>query len=252
VLKTLPSVLLATTLICLAGCKTHSAPPVDEQALKTFTHDMQQALYRSIVLANTGEQVGAVMLKVTLDRNSAPIGCESRRAPLSYEQQLPAGVMRSDRQALNSLVEAQCWKTIYPVVPKDQLDKKGEVEVRAPMVLVLPAAVQAPGSDRYRVTAQQQYFWQHLLRDQPVSSIGRASVTYQASAQGQVEGCLVQLYPHPLRPDAFRLDGTLQAQLNSRCMALDLSKMPGFASNEPGPVNGYSVVDYAPWRVGRP
>ncbi|CAM3130629.1 hypothetical protein ACU5P1_14340 [Pseudomonas plecoglossicida] len=119
------------------------------------------------------------------------------------------------------------------------------LEVRAPMVVVLPAAPRS-------VTAQQQYFWEHLLRDQPVTSIGRAAVHYQGNAQGKVEGCLVQLFPHPLRQDAFRLDGNLQAQLNSRCMALDLSKMPGFAYDEQGVASGYSEVDYAPWRVGRP
>ena len=85
-----------------------------------------------------------------------------------------------------------------------------------------------------------------------MTSIGRASVYYEANAQGHVEGCLVQLYPHPLRRDAFRLDGNLQAQLNSRCMALDLRKMPGYVTDERGLASGYSEVDYAPWRVGRP
>ncbi|MNE62210.1 hypothetical protein D3C80_1574790 [compost metagenome] len=73
---------------------------------------------------------------------------------------------------------------------------------------------------------------------------------YQANTQGKVDGCLVQLSPNPLREDAFRLDGNLQAQLNSRCMKLDLSKMPGFSSNEQGKAEGYSEVDYAPWMVG--
>ena len=70
--KTLSPVLLITALICLAGCTSHSSSKVDEQTLKTFTHDMQQALTRSIAMANTGEQAGAVLLKVTLDRHSAP------------------------------------------------------------------------------------------------------------------------------------------------------------------------------------
>lgn len=33
-------------------------------------------------------------------------------------------------------------------------------------------------------------------------------------------------------------------------MKLDLSKMPGFSSNEQGKAEGYSEVDYAPWMVG--
>jgi len=35
-------------------------------------------------------------------------------------------------------------------------------------------------------------------------------------------------------------------------MALDLRKMPGFVTDERGLASGYSEVDYAPWRVGRP
>lgn len=243
--KTLSPALLITALICLAGCKNHSSSKVDEQTLKTFTRDMQQALTRSIAMANTGEQAGAVLLKVTLDRHSAPLRCESGRAPLTYELKMPAGVMPTNLKGLNALVEAQCWKTIYPVVPQEMLDENGEVEVRAPIVVVLPA-------QRHSGIAQQQFFWESLLRDQAVTSIGRASVYYEANAQGHVEGCLVQLYPHPLRRDAFRLDGNLQAQLNSRCMALDMRKMPGFATDERGLARGYSEVDYAPWRVGRP
>lgn len=44
----------------------------------------------------------------------------------------------------------------------------------------------------------------------------------------------MQIYPHPNRPDDFRLDGKLQAEVNSRCMALDLSKLPGFSADEHG------------------
>jgi len=252
VFKMLSPLLLTTTLIWQTGCKTHSAPAVDDQAYKTFTHGMQQALFRSIVTAYTGEQVGAVMLKVTLDRQSAPIHCEAGRAPLTYELKLPAGVMPTNLQALNRLVEAQCWKSIYPVVPAEMFGESDEIKLHAPLILVLPAALQAPGTERHRLMVQQQFFWEHLLRDQPVTSIGRAAVSYQANAQGHVEGCLVQLLPHPLRPDAFRLDGNLQTALNSRCMALDLSKMPRFATDEQGVASGYSEVDYAPWRVGRP
>ncbi|MNM82737.1 hypothetical protein D3C81_947760 [compost metagenome] len=255
VFKILPPALLSAALVTLAGCQSSpsadSQIKADAQAFKTFTVDMQQALQRSIALAPTGEQIGAVTLQVTFDRQSAPVACKARKAPLKYGALLPADVMPSDHQALANLVEALCWKTIYPVVPAALFNGEDTLEVRAPIVVQLPRAIQAPGSARHRAIAQREYFWQQLLRDQPVTSIGKASVFYQANTQGKVEGCLVQLSPNPLREDAFRLDGNLQAQLNSRCMKLDLSQMPGFSPNEQGKAEGYSELDYAPWKVGR-
>jgi len=252
VFKSLSPLVFATALITLAGCQSKPAPEVDEQARQTFISDMQRALIHSMATADTGEQIGAVLLEVTLDGQSAPTHCKAVRAPVKYRMALPADVMPTDINALTRLVEAQCWKTIYPVVPAAVREENGTVDVRAPLYIVLPGAAQAPDTLRRKAYAQRDFFWQHLLRDQPVTSIGKASLYYQANAQGKVEGCLVQLYPHPLRTDAFRLDGNLQALLNSRCMALDLSKLPGFAVDAQGQATGYTEMDYAPWRFNRP
>ncbi|GHS80196.1 hypothetical protein PAGU2196_10300 [Pseudomonas sp. PAGU 2196] len=255
VFKTLPPALLSAALIAMAGCQaspsTDTQAAADAQAFKTFTVEMQRALERSIALAPTGRQLGAVTLQVTFDRHSAPVACKASKAPFKYGALLPADVMPSDHQALANLVEALCWKTIYPVVPASLFGGEATLDVRAPIIVQLPASIQAPGSARQRANAQREYFWQQLLRDQPVTSIGKATVFYQANAQGKVEGCLVQLSPTRLREAAFRLDGNLQAQLNSRCMKLDLSTMPGFSTNEQGTAEGYSELDYAPWKVGR-
>lgn len=250
-LKSLSPALLSVALFLLPGCQSHVAEKVDPQARKTFVSDMQQALKLGIATADTDEQVGVVMLTVKLDQHSSPTLCKASKAPVRLEMQLPADVKRSDFKALASMVEAQCWKTIYPVVPEGMRDEDGTVEVRAPMFVLLSAAAQAPGTPRRQVIAQREYFWQHLLRDQPVNSIGRVSVYYQANAQGKVEDCLVQIYPHPLQPNDFRLDGTLQAQLNSRCQTMDLSRLPGFSPDMHGVAKGYSELEYAPWRVGR-
>lgn len=247
---------LAAALLTLAGCQsTPSDTPkdqVDPQAFKAFTVDMQHALQLSIATAVTGEQVGAVTLQVTLDRNSAPTACKARVEPFKYGSKLPANVQPSDHKALAALVEGLCWKTIYPVVPAALFKGEASVDMRAPIVVELPGSVQAPGSARLKANAQREFFWQQLFRDQPVDSIGRAAVFYQADAKGQINGCLVQLSPTPLRSGDFRLDGNLQAQLNSRCMQLNLSQMPGFSTNEQGKAEGYSEMDYAPWKVGRP
>jgi hypothetical protein len=251
VFKSLTPALLTATLIALVGCQTKKNPEMDPKVMKTFTHDMQQALINSVATANTGKQVGVVKLRVTLNRHSAPIACKAFRAPPSQDQLLPTDVPRSDFKALARLVEAQCWVTIYPIVPDNLYDENNTVEIVAPLFVNLPAAAQAPGSARGVANAQREYFWQQLLRDEPVTSVGNAAVYYQANARGKVEGCLVQLYQHPLRPDDFRLDGDLQARLNKRCMALDLSRMPGFSPDMHGVAKGSSKMEYAPWRVGR-
>jgi len=252
VLRSLSPAIVAAALIALAGCQNRPASEVDKQARRTFVSDMQQALKLGIATADTGKQVGVVMLDVKLDQDSAPISCKASKAPAKYETVLPADLLRSDFKSLASMVEAQCWKTIYPVVPKSLREKNGTVEVRAPLFVVLPAFAQAPDTARRQANAQREFFWQHLFRDQPVNSIGRASVYYEADAQGKVQGCLVQIYPHPQRPDDFRLDGKLQAQLNNRCMALDLSSLPGLQADVQGMAKGYSELEYAPWKVGRP
>ncbi|WP_449432216.1 hypothetical protein [Pseudomonas putida] len=251
--KTLTLALSSTALIALAGCQSHTTAQVDAQTRETFVTHMQQALQRSIGMADTGEQLGAVTLQVVLDRNAAPIHCKARRKiPVKLQAQLPGNMQTSNYQALARLVEEQCWKTIYPVVPAAMYDNESSVDVRAPMVLTLPHAAQAPATPRRRANVRRQFFWQQLLRDEAVSSIGMASVHYKANAQGKIEGCLVQLHPHRLRPDAFRLDGQLQARLTSRCLQLDLQQIPAFSSNQGVPAEGYSVIDYAPWKVGRP
>lgn len=249
--RTLIPALIAVTLITLAGCQNRPISDPEKHARRAFVSDMQQALKLGIATADTGKQVGVVMLNVTLDPSAAPISCKASRAPARYETQLPAEPIRSDFKSLAQLVEAQCWKTIYPVVPKPLREDDGTAEIRAPLFVVLPASTQAPGTARRQSNAQREFFWQHLFGDLPVASIGRASVYYEADAQGKVQGCLVQIYPHPLRPDDFRLDGRLQAELNSRCMALDLFSLPGFKADDAGLAKGYSELEYAPWKVAR-
>ncbi|MFJ2983528.1 MULTISPECIES: hypothetical protein [unclassified Pseudomonas] len=250
--KSLPPIVFAIAVNTLAGCQSSPSPEVDEKARRTFISDMQRTLTQSMASADTDEQIGVVMLEVKLTRQSVPVRCKAVKPPVKYQMALPADVTPTDFKALASLVEAQCWKTIYPRVPAQTLEADGTVDVHAPLYIVLPQAAQAPDTLRRKAYAQRDFFWQHLLRDQPVTSIGKALLYYQANAQGKVVGCLVQLYPHPLRTDAFRLDGNLQAQLNSRCMALDLSKLPGFEADAQGLATGYTEMDYAPWRVNRP
>ncbi|NIF28471.1 hypothetical protein F3J44_19065 [Pantoea sp. Tr-811] len=241
------SLSLALLVTALAGCQARTAPDVDAQARKAFIHDVQHAIIGSIATAFTSKQVGVARLQLILDRHSVPVGCKTLRSQAKDNQNLPGDVQRTNEKALAKLVEAQCWKTIYPVVPNAMYGEKDTLELIAPLIVQLPL-----GNGLAQANARRAFFWEHLLRDQPVTSVGRASVFYQANAQGKLEACLVQLHPHPLRPDDFRLDGDLQSRLNSRCLALDLSRMPGFAPDMHGVAKGSSELDYAPWRVGRP
>lgn len=245
-LRPLPFLFLA--LGAVVGCTASPSDSLDERTREAFTSGMMQALHPGIRRADTGTQVGALTLKITLDRQSVPISCVATQARAEHRLVLPSNVRTTDFQALARLVEAQCWKNIYPLVPPAMVGEEGKTEIVAPMILVLPEELQNPGTPRRQANAQRDYFWQHLLRDQPVNGIGRVSVYYQANAEGKIEGCLVQLYPHPLRSAEFRLDGELQARLINRCTALNLRDLPGFTANQ----QGQSTLDYAPWRVGQP
>lgn len=242
---------LAVALLALTAC--HAAPPrAVDPAEQTFKAGMIEALHRSIQQADTGKQIGAVLLHVVLDRRSAPLECKATRAPAKYQSKMPPDVPHSDFQALASLVETQCRRAIYPLAPANAQSTEGVVDVIAPLMLMLPSEAQATSTPRRQANARRDYFWKHLLRDQPISSIGTASVYWRANAEGQVDGCLVQLHPHPLRAAEFRLDGDFQARLSNRCMALNLSDLPYFSVDQQGFAEGYSELDYAPWRVGQP
>jgi len=125
VLRPLSPAIVAAALIALAGCQNRPASEEDKQARKAFVSDMQHVLKLGIATADTGKQVGVVMLNVKLDQHSAPISCKTSKAPMKYERALPADLVRSDFNALANMVEAQCWKTIYPVVPKSMRDEDG-------------------------------------------------------------------------------------------------------------------------------
>lgn len=248
----LPKLLVLIALSSLAGCQTRAAlesqPPTNER----FMREMQYALAQSIASASTGKQVGVVSLKVILDRNAAPIACKARRPLPSAELLLPSDVSRSNFQALASMVEAQCWKTVYPIAPEAMYGERGYLEVVAPLAVHLPAALYAPGAEQWQYNAKRAYFWQHLFGDESLTSVGKATVYYQTDAQGKVTGCLVQMAEHPLRTGDFRLDGALQSRLAQRCMAMDLRPMPGFAADVQGIARGSVRLDYAPWLSARP
>ncbi|CAM4115126.1 hypothetical protein CCOS865_03609 [Pseudomonas reidholzensis] len=255
-LRPLPIALLC--LLTLAGCKTSepaatdTAEAIDPKVMQQFVGDMQKTLQTNIANAVRGTLVGAVKLSIKLDQTYAPVACKAQEPGPKLASLLPADANRSDFKSLAAAVEAQCWKTVYPPVPAGAYDEDGTVEIVAPLIL-MPSANQQPPNPAWVARQQQrEFFWQQLLREQPVDSIGVAIIRYQANSQGKVQGCLIELRPSAARADAFRMDGGLQSRLSSACMALDLQRMPGFAPDPQGKMEGFALVEYAPWKVGRP
>lgn len=251
----LPVILLG--VLALSACKTsgvvgNNVDKVDDKVMQQFTADVQHNLQLNILSASRGKLVGAARLHVTLNKRSEPVACKVTAAAPKHSAMLPADVVRSDFATLANVIEAQCWMTVYPKVPEPLFSEDDSVEMVAPVIVMLPAHWKNAHASWDLRQQQRQYFWHQLMRTQPVDSIGTAVIRYQANAQGKVQGCLIDLQPTRLRTDAFRLDSALQARLNSACLGLDLQAMPGFAPDPHGRVEGYALVEYAPWKVGRP
>jgi hypothetical protein len=124
-------------LLTLMGCsqKTTATPAVDAPTMAAFIAGMQNALSSRLNAANQGTLVGAVTLKLSLDRNSRPIACKAVPSSPQIARLLPADAIVSDFAALARLAERECWLTTYPPVPEG-LFEHDQVEVAAPLVLM--------------------------------------------------------------------------------------------------------------------
>ena len=250
----LPGVLL---LMMLGGCGTthrsleHAPSTVDEQTRPDFMVAFQRTLQRDMATAIAGSLIGPIDLHITLDRRNALLGCKASRPRPTTMRAFPATLMPSSYKDLAEAVERQCWKSIYPQVPAALHEADGTIEVIAPLIMMPSPASQAL-DQRWRLNyAQREFFWQQLLLDHPVHSIGKAVIHFQADARGKVESCLVNLIPTAARPDAFEPDGNLQALLITRCKGLDLRQLPGFTLDALGKAQGSVSVEYAPWKTSR-
>jgi hypothetical protein len=202
--------------------------------------------------ANSQGAVGIKNLRIKFNRNNEILSCDAGPAGAPSVAQMPSMTQRLDASKIVRLVNRECWKIIYPLVPVHLFKDDETVEFVAPLVFGPLSGAAASGQrTRLLYQAQSDYFWQHLLINRSVDSIGVASLRFQANAQGEVEGCLVSLAPAYVRRDAFKFDNTLQEQLTAQCKTLDLRHMPGFLPDEKGRVRGYVEVTYAPWKVGR-
>ncbi|MGE7990661.1 hypothetical protein ACQKPE_06360 [Pseudomonas sp. NPDC089554] len=241
---------LALSAALLAACQGIRPAPADPQLVQAWQGQILNMLQRDMLAASGGSMVGAINLNITLDRLGRPIACSTQRAKHSFAQAISPDALLTDRKVLARAVEAQCWRSVYPL-PPDALFEGDTLEVVAPLILMKPPYVSENEQARRQAAARQAFFWTALMREEPVASIGLAEIRYQTNPTGKVTGCLVTLNPHPLRRDAFRLDGELQARLTQRCNGLDLQQLPGFAPSTPGGLEGYTRVEYAPWKVGR-
>ncbi len=251
-----------TALIALMGCQaaphagTASSADSEAKAAQAqdqarFINEFQRVLLRDLSAANRTPLVGIINLRVTLDRMNQTVGCQTSPASAELLKALPAGVKRSDPQALSDLVMQQCWRSLYPRVPAHMFSDDDTLEIIAPLVLAPAQDPSGTNSDWVVRNAKREFFWEQLVSKQAVDSIGRAAIHFEGDAHGKVLGCLVNLHPAAARPEAFKVDGALQVRLNARCRTLDLRQMPGFAPNAQGRVDGYVTVEYAPWKADR-
>lgn len=250
----LPSILAGA--LALTGCqspKINKAVPIksesEQAAFDRFLAEFQPTVARHMLAANSQSAVGKHKLRITFNRKNEVLSC---RVDSPRLQSLPSMEQRMNADRLARLINQECWKIIYPLVPEHLFTDDGTVEMVVALIFhPLQAALAAQWRLRYEYQARSDYFWQQLLIHRPVDSIGVAGFRFQANAQGKVEGCLVSLDPASVRRDAFKFDNALQEQLTAQCKTLDLRQMPGFRVDETGLMQDYVEVSYAPWKVGR-
>lgn len=240
--KPLSFALLAVVL--LGGCaQKPPGPDVDPQARLQFQQAFQAALQHSISSRVLEATAGAVALDIVVNRQGQAVSCKAKGSPEGVAK-LPLDVPRTGPREFAAMMEQSCRQAIYPTAPDALYDDKGQIELRAPVVVVFAAQNSAGWKLR---NAQREFFREHLLKGESVDSVGQLAVRYQTDARG----CLVDLRPNPMRPEDFKLDGGLQARLNQACMKLDLSRLPGIEQAREQQAVAVVGVEYAPWTVGR-
>lgn len=250
--------LLVTGALLLTACQS---PPARTESPATSAQQEADyatfaAQFRSIVAlhmlaANRRGAVGEKNLRVELNRDNEIVSCRAETVSPSVAHAMPVVTNHRGGVELARLINQECRKIIFPLVPKHLFDDKGIADVIAPLkFLPLPPAAAEQRRSLLMLQAQRDFFWHQVLVDQPVDSVGRASFSVQADAVGQVSGCVVNLAPVTVRQDAFKPDNALQTRLISRCLALDLRQMPGFALDDKGQANARITVQYAPWKTG--
>ncbi|RMQ50101.1 hypothetical protein ALQ04_02330 [Pseudomonas cichorii] len=237
-------------LLALGGCQSPAVvKPTPEQInkLEEFSIGFRVALASNARVIRSELLDGQVKLRVKINRRNEVVFCEAE--PYSAAIVPPAPL----DPRLSAVASEACWNTLFPIVPSDVFDADGTAEIVAPLIFSSDEDTEELKLKRMgRVTryAQSRFFWEQTLRNQPASSIGYADFRYVADAKGQVQGCLVNLRPSPQRPDAFKLDGDLQARLSAQCKQMNLRQLPGFTLDPHGVAEGTVRVEYMPWKGG--
>ncbi|MBI6853948.1 hypothetical protein YA0002_14325 [Pseudomonas cichorii] len=235
-------------LLFIAGCQsqTGAQSPEELKKLEEFSIGFRVALVSNARVASSEFLDGGVKLRVKINRRNEVVFCETEpysqtASPAPTDPRLPA------------LVKDVCWSTLFPVVPSELYDSDGMADIIAPLVFSSEQDTEELKLKRMgRVIryAQSRFFWEQTLRKQPASSIGYADFRYVANTQGEVQGCLVNLRASRQRPEAFKLDGDLQARLSAQCKQMNLRQLPGFTVNPQGMAEGIVRVEYMPWKGG--
>lgn len=237
-------------LLAIAGCQSptkDTSTPEQIKKFEEFSIGFRVALSSNARVASSELLDGNVKLRVKINRRNEVTFCETQ--PYSQDTSSPQPV----DPRLSALVNDVCWSTLFPLVPTELFDTDGTADIMAPLVFSSDQDTEELRLKRMgRVTryAQSRFFWEQTLRNQPASSIGYADFRYVANAQGQVQGCLVNLRASRQRPDAFKLDGDLQSRLSAQCKQMNLRQLPGFTVNPQGVAEGIVRVEYMPWKGG--
>ena len=253
--KLLAPLLLASLM--LAGCQSTSHEPTltaqqkqdRKKARSLFEARLSYALKQAADPANTQGLSGGFNLLLTVNDKNEVIGCDTQPTKWVAPQHFPYN------PRLAKQLMPICWTTVLPEIPGFFFDKNNPTQQVVAPVLVHPlfgmtAQNTALRAAKLEVQAQNDFMFKHLLANQPVDSIGIATLLLMTDSTGRVQECAANLSPHPWRPEAFKQNAPWLGDLIKQCKQLNLNAMPGFSANPQGLTSVVKQVEYTPWKAG--
>ncbi|MGC5702658.1 hypothetical protein J4P02_20865 [Pseudomonas sp. NFXW11] len=243
---TLGALLLGVTLV--AGCRSTPPESPEQRRHHQYVDAVSQVLNQQVRRVNLDGWAGGLTLHALINRRNELVGCSTEALAQYPVQNYP------DNRLLASVVQRICWDTVFPRAAPELFSGASQepLDVRVALVFSRPGRL-PPEAQKVRETvreynAREAFIWRRLFAEERLESIGQARVQGTANAQGQVQGCQVQLTAIPERAADFRPDPELVQRLQSRCAQLDARQLPGFFASETVGDSFLVELQYTPWK----
>lgn len=237
--------LLLSAALSIAGCPLEvlaaDGTPLSKESVQTtqannpyFLGTLRTTLAGRALEANYGYRLaGEIRLQVSINRKNEVVGCE-------------ASDKKTDPK-LTALAEDICWSSLFPEVPVNYFAPDGIFKVIAPLSFPFLTDHQVKYKNPlFRRYVQGRFFRERTVLKRPPDSIGRANFRYEATPDGRVQKCVVNLEAIEVRQKDFKQDNELQDRLTRECLQMNVREMYGFQVRD-GVASGHVSFEYMPW-----